>query len=94
MRNDTIYLIVTVGKKGNSYTLRMRKPRSLSGNQYAYIFKIETDPDIWLQRFAGTLSLKPPPVPELLKIKSQDTVITPTDAERVFNTMKGVADNE
>jgi len=58
MRNDTVFLIVTVGIKKNSYALKKyiynyREP-ILKENQYAYRFRIKTNESDWKDRIIDT----------------------------------------
>ncbi len=49
MRRDTLFVVVTVGRKKNSYSLRMKLPK-LTQNQFAYRLHISTDEEEWKKR--------------------------------------------
>ena len=79
MRDDTIFIIVTIGARINSYTLKKlafgwREPK-LKPNQYAYRFHIKTEEKDWKQRIAD-ISLNIPQVrPPELKDASLDVKV-------------------
>lgn len=50
VRSDWIYVIVTVGRRKNSYRIRVRPPDRLKQNEFAYKMHIEVDEDDWMDR--------------------------------------------
>ena len=82
MREDIVYLVVTVGVRQNSYTLKKqaygwREPK-LTQNQYAYKIHIKTDEAKWKERIAEVEldQVKPPNFADYISSESlveQDT---------------------
>ncbi len=71
MREDIVFVIVTVGVKKNSYALKKyvywRAPK-LAQNEFCYKLTIKTDEEIWKNRTAEVklAQVKPPNVEDYL----------------------------
>ena len=88
IRRDNIYLVITIGKRANSYYLRKRVPK-LNANQIALKIPVEIDTDQWLDRILPlTAPLRPKP-PDLPEPKNLELTIGKTDGELVRDRMAG-----
>jgi hypothetical protein len=67
LRTDHIYLVVTIGKRVNSYYLRVKEP-TLAPNQYAYRIMIQTDEREWMNRISqlNLIKVTPPARPVVM----------------------------
>lgn len=66
MRQDWVYLVVTVLKIKNSFRLKKFKPKRLAPNEFCYSFLIEIDEDEWLNRIEE-IQLEPIHPPEMTR---------------------------
>jgi hypothetical protein len=71
MRYDTVYLIVTVGVRKNSYRVVTRAPKSIKQNEFIFRFSLKTDEDKWKKRVVGfdLPLINPPESVELEKLE-------------------------
>jgi hypothetical protein len=85
---DYIWIIVTVGRRKNSYDLRVREPKSLQQNQFAYRLKIPFDRNAWFDRIeeVDMITVDPPAFP---KPDITATIVEPPTAQKVLDTLKG-----
>ena len=84
---DTIYIVVTVGRRKNSYDLRVRQPKSLAQNQFAYKLRIPVDKNDWYDRvkevFMGQC------VPPRLPVPDDSEVLVEKDTpQKVLDRMQ------
>lgn len=89
MRDDVIFLVVTVGARANSYTLKKkaynwREPK-LKQNQYAYRIHIKTNEEDWKDRIADVSPSQVKP-PELAVI-SKETIVGKDTPTRVMERL-------
>lgn len=85
---DYIWIIVTVGRRKNTYDVRVREPKSLQQNQFAYHLKIPFDRDAWFDRIeeVDMITVDPPTFakPELIQTRAE-----PDTAQKVLDALKG-----
>ena len=64
--SDTVFIVVTVQKRQNSYRLCKRKPK-LNQNEFAYQLDIKLDKGEWFDRIAEVEVpiMHPPQLPQL-----------------------------
>jgi len=87
---DIVYLVVTVGARANSYTLKKqaygwREPK-LAQNQYAYKIHIKTDEKEWQERIAD-VTMAPVSPPEHLHLQVDETTIGKDTPTRVMERL-------
>ena len=90
MREDIVYLVVTVGARANSYTLKKQaygwKEPKLAQNQYAYKIHIKTDEKEWQERIAD-VTMAPVSPPEHLRLLQVKTTIGKDTPTRVMERL-------
>jgi len=84
-----VYLIVTIGRKNNSYRICKFKPKHLKLNEFAWYFKISIDKDEWLDRIkeADLGKAEPPNFPECVL---ESELVEKTEEHEVFERITGV----
>lgn len=90
MREDIVYLVVTVGARANSYALKKqaygwREPK-LAQNQYAYKLHIKTNEKEWSERITDTIMAQVSP-PEHLHLRFDETVVGKDTSTRVMERL-------
>jgi len=84
---DEIWVIATVGRRRNSYALRVREPKALGPNQFAYKLRIPFDREEWKSRITEVelAVVKPPrlPKPEITEKVEKDT------PQKILDTLAG-----
>lgn len=84
---DIVYVIGTVGMKKRNYELRIRPPKHLAQNQFAYELKIPIDSDKWKERVKEVkLSEIEPPGPP--KLKNTASFVERDTVTKVLDTLK------
>lgn len=90
---DYVWVVATVGRRKNSYALRVREPKTLAPNQFAYRLRIPFDREQWQDRIAEVelTEVEPPKLPEPQTI---ETLVEKDTPQRVLDSLVGRDDGE
>ena len=85
---DHVWVVVTVGRRNNSYKCRVFCPKSLAPNQFAYNLKIPFDREEWKSRILEVemAEIKPPRLP---KPEIGNIVVEKDTPQKVLESLKG-----
>lgn len=89
LRNDTVYLIVTVLKTKNTYRLVKFQPTSLKPNEFCLPFRVTIDEKEWFNRIAETMNLGKISPPEVKKMEDIGVIISKPTSEIVMDRLAG-----
>ena len=92
IREDWVYLVVTVLKTKNTYRLRKFKPK-LASNEFCYAFKVSIDKNEWFNRLEEVELEKVSP-PEIPQPKNMSLTIKKSTSTIVLDRLAGREDNE
>ena len=87
IRNQWVYLVVTILRTKNSYRLKMFEPK-LKTNEFCYRIKVSVDEQEWFKRIEELDVGKISP-PELSKLDNMQVIMAPATSAVVLNRLAG-----